>query len=58
MSHFTSIKVEIKNRTKFIQSLQQQYAHKVLLKSIEENGFTLEEQEQLNDGTLHLLVGK
>ena len=41
-----------------MNSILQKYAHKVLLGQVQEQGFDIEEEEVLADGTVRVLVGK
>ncbi|MEM9927400.1 MAG: DUF1257 domain-containing protein [Cyanobacteria bacterium P01_D01_bin.50] len=42
----------------FVNSVTQKYAYKVLLASVKEDGFTIEEEETLQDGTIRVVVGR
>ncbi|HEY9607961.1 DUF1257 domain-containing protein [Allocoleopsis sp.] len=42
----------------FINSLMQKYAHKTLMASVQEQGFNVEEEETLEDGTVRVVVGR
>jgi hypothetical protein len=46
------------NQKEFINTLNQKYAHKMLKQSIQEQGFNLEAEEILEDGTVRVVVGK
>lgn len=46
------------NPEEFVQSVTQKYAYKMLMVSVEEQGFQVEEEERLEDGTLRVVVGK
>ncbi|MGE5658740.1 MAG: DUF1257 domain-containing protein [Actinomycetota bacterium] len=46
------------NQQQFISSITQKYAHKTLMAAVQEQGFTLEEEETLEDGTLRVVVGR
>jgi hypothetical protein len=47
------------NRQHFLNCILQKYARKTLMQSIQEEGFALEEEEEvLEDGTLRIVVGK
>lgn len=46
------------NEKAFINSLMQKYAHKTLMASVQEQGFNLEEEETLEDGTVRVVVGR
>jgi hypothetical protein len=42
----------------FLNPIMQKYAHKTLLNTVQEEGFNIEEQEVLEDGTVRVVVGK
>ncbi|HAX87553.1 MAG TPA: hypothetical protein DCY91_15140 [Cyanobacteria bacterium UBA11370] len=46
------------NQQEFLNSISQKYAHKMLINSVEEQGFNLEEEEVLKDGTVRVVVGR
>lgn len=46
------------NQTEFVNSISQKYAHKTLIQSVNEQGFDIEEEEVLEDGTVRVVVGK
>lgn len=46
------------NQKEFVNSISQKYAHKTLMNSVEEQGFHIEEEEVLEDGTVRVVVGK
>lgn len=46
------------NEKAFINSLMQKYAHKTLMALVQEQGFNLEEEETLEDGTVRVVVGR
>ena len=46
------------NEKAFINSLMQTYAHKTLMASVREQGFNVEEEETLEDGTVRVVVGR
>ncbi|HAJ59757.1 MAG TPA: hypothetical protein DCP31_11190 [Cyanobacteria bacterium UBA8543] len=46
------------NEKAFINSLMQKYAHKTLMASVQEQGFNVEEEETLADGTVRVVVGR
>ncbi|MFB8790488.1 MAG: DUF1257 domain-containing protein [Potamolinea sp.] len=46
------------NQQDFINSIMQKYAHKTLMMSVQEQGFNIEEEEVLADGTVRVVVGK
>jgi hypothetical protein len=42
----------------FINAVNQKYAHKLLMRSVVEQGFDVEAEETLEDGTVRVLVGR
>ncbi|HEY9597261.1 MAG TPA: DUF1257 domain-containing protein [Cyanophyceae cyanobacterium] len=42
----------------FVNSINQKYAHKMLMIAVQEQGFNLEEEEVLEDGTVRVVVGR
>lgn len=46
------------NQKEFVNNISQKYAHKTLMNSVEEQGFDIEEEEVLEDGTVRVVVGK
>lgn len=46
------------NQQQFISSITQKYAYKTLMASVEEQGFNVEEEETLEDGTVRVVVGR
>ncbi|MEA5467837.1 DUF1257 domain-containing protein [Spirulina sp. 06S082] len=46
------------DRQEFLNSIHQKYAHRTLLTAVQDQGFNLEEQETLNDGTVRVVVGR
>ncbi len=46
------------NQKEFVNSISQKYAHKTLINSVEKQGFDIEEEEILEDGTVRVIVGK
>ena len=46
------------NQKEFVNSISQKYAHKTLMNSVQEQGFDIEEEEVLEDGTVRVIVGK
>ena len=46
------------NQQEFINSITQKYAHKTLMSTVQEQGFNVEEEEVLEDGTVRVVVGK
>jgi len=46
------------NQQEFIQQITQKYAHKTLLQSVADQGFNIEAEETLEDGTVRVVVGR
>lgn len=46
------------NQKEFVNSISQKYAHKTLMQSVQEQGFDVEEESVLEDGTVRVVVGK
>lgn len=46
------------NQKEFVNSLTQKYAHKTLMVIVQEQGFNVEEEEVLEDGTVRVVVGR
>ena len=46
------------NQVQFVNEIQQKYAHKMLLTTVETQGYTIEAEEVLNDGTVRVVVGR
>ena len=46
------------NQQEFINNISQRYAHKTLMGTIHTEGFNVEEEEVLADGTLRVIVGR
>ena len=46
------------NQQDFINKISQTYAHKTLMETIQTEGFDVEEEEVLADGTVRVVVGK
>jgi hypothetical protein len=46
------------NRDEFLNSISQKYAHRTLMQTVEEQGFDVEEEEILEDGTVRVVVGR
>ncbi|MDD1421006.1 DUF1257 domain-containing protein [Dolichospermum sp. ST_sed1] len=46
------------NQQEFINKISQKYAHKTLMETIQTEGFNVEEEEVLADGTVRVLVGR
>jgi hypothetical protein len=42
----------------FVNSIMQKYAHKTLMASVQEQGFNVEEEEVLADGSVRVVVGR
>jgi hypothetical protein len=42
----------------FVNSIMQKYAHKTLMASVQEQGFNVEQEEVLEDGTVRVVVGR
>ncbi|HEY9633057.1 MAG TPA: DUF1257 domain-containing protein [Coleofasciculaceae cyanobacterium] len=42
----------------FVNTIMQKYAHKTLMASVNEQGFNIEEEEVLKDGTVRVVVGR
>ena len=42
----------------FINTITQKYAHKTLMATVQEQGFNVEEEETLVDGTVRVVVGR
>jgi len=42
----------------FLNPITQKYAHKTLMATVQDQGFTVEEQEVLEDGTVRVVVGR
>ncbi len=45
------------NQRDFINKISQKYAHKTLMQSVQEQGFDIETEEVLDDGTVRVVVG-
>lgn len=45
------------NQQQFVNSLNQKYGYKTLMQSVKEQGFNVEEEETLRDGTVRVVVG-
>ncbi|MFM7383716.1 MAG: DUF1257 domain-containing protein [Microcystaceae cyanobacterium] len=41
-----------------MNTISQKYAHKTLLQSVADQGFNIEAEETLEDGTVRVLVGR
>jgi len=46
------------NQQEFVNAVSQKYAHKTLMKTAQEQGFNVEEEEVLSDGTVRVVVGR
>jgi Protein of unknown function (DUF1257) len=46
------------NQQQFINQVQQKYAHKMLMQTVAEQGYGIEEEEVLEDGTVRVVVGR
>ena len=46
------------NQTQFVNEIQQKYAHKMLLTTAANQGYTIEAEEILADGTVRVVVGR
>ena len=46
------------NQQEFINNISQKYAHKTLMETIQTEGFNVEEEEVLEDGTVRVVVGR
>ncbi|OLP19294.1 hypothetical protein BST81_05925 [Leptolyngbya sp. 'hensonii'] len=46
------------NQKTFVNQVSQKYAHKMLLSTVQDQGFTVEAEEILPDGTVRVLVGR
>ncbi len=46
------------NQQDFVNSILHKYAHKTLMATVEEQGFNVEEEEVLEDGTVRVVVGR
>jgi Protein of unknown function (DUF1257) len=46
------------NQQEFINSISQKYAHKTLMATVHEQGFNIEDEEILEDGTVRVVVGR
>jgi tRNA G26 N,N-dimethylase Trm1 len=46
------------NQQEFINKISQKYAHKTLMETIQTEGFNVEEEEVLADGTVRVVVGR
>ncbi|MTJ12979.1 DUF1257 domain-containing protein [Anabaena sp. UHCC 0187] len=46
------------NQQEFINNISQKYAHKTLMETIQTEGFNVEEEKVLADGTVRVVVGR
>ena len=46
------------NQQAFVNKITQKYAHKTLMATVQEQGFNVEEEETLEDGTVRVVVGR
>jgi len=46
------------NQQEFVNAISQKYAHKTLMETAQEQGFNVEEEEVLSDGTVRVVVGR
>lgn len=46
------------NQQAFVNEITQKYAHKTLMTTVHEQGFNVEEEETLEDGTVRVVVGR
>jgi len=46
------------DETAFVNTVNQKYAHKMLMQSVVDQGFNVEEEETLEDGTVRVVVGR
>jgi hypothetical protein len=46
------------NQEEFVNNITQKYAHKTLMETIQTEGFNIEEEEVLEDGTVRVIVGR
>ncbi|HBB33024.1 MAG TPA: hypothetical protein DDZ80_06725 [Cyanobacteria bacterium UBA8803] len=46
------------NQQQFVNAINQKYAHKMLMHSVQEQGFNVEEEEVLQDGTVRVVVAR
>ena len=45
------------NQREFVNSITQKYAYKTLMATVQEQGFNVEDEEVLEDGTVRVVVG-
>jgi tRNA G26 N,N-dimethylase Trm1 len=46
------------NQQEFVNAITQKYAHKTLMQTVQEQGFNVEDEEVLEDGTVRVVVGR
>ncbi|MFN6537552.1 MAG: DUF1257 domain-containing protein [Nostoc sp. EkiNYC01] len=46
------------NQQQFVNSISHKYAHKTLMATVQEQGFNVEDEEVLADGTVRVVVGR
>ncbi|MCL1472441.1 DUF1257 domain-containing protein [Argonema antarcticum] len=46
------------NQQQFVNSITQKYAHKTLMATVQAEGFNVEEEETLSDGTVRVVVAR
>ncbi len=46
------------NQAEFVNSIMHKYAHKALMETVQKQGFNVEEEEVLEDGTVRVVVGR
>ena len=46
------------NEQEFVNNISRKYAHKTLMETIQTEGFNVEEEEVLADGTVRVVVGR
>ncbi len=46
------------DETQFVNQIQQKYAHKMLLATTANSGYTIESEEVLDNGTVRVVVGR
>ena len=46
------------NQSQFVNEIQQKYAHKMLLNTAASQGYTIEAEEVMQDGTVRVVVGR
>lgn len=46
------------NQTQFVNEIQQKYAHQMLLHTAATQGYSIEAEEVMEDGTVRVVVGR